>query len=323
MGLVLYGQDAGMVLRTSVTYRTQRNNPQLTDEQRQMADQLAARRRRPIRRGKYGDAMRAYYHGLAVMRGVPWTPANEVRVFVAGASRSCGGGAGQTGHGHADAALHQRACGAKLTASVFLVPLKKDGAAEKSLGAARAGSRRAALLHESRRAPDAAGDYTIEVRLTPEGKRPAPAGAVKTLPVHVEPLAGAAQRLRDRLAKAGKKDSPALPTAEYALALYERADAARSTRPCTTSRGIRKANEILDASDAGSDPFAGKHGDFRKAYRSAVDQTLQPYRLLIPERLQRVQAERAGDRAARNGRRRKQHVRFLRRHAQARGRAAA
>ena len=43
------------------------------------------------------------------------------------------------------------------------------------------------------------------------------------------------------------------------------------------------ANAILSALDAGKDPFAGKRGDSRRAYRSAVDQTLQPYRLFIPE----------------------------------------
>src|SRR5262249_5973777 len=40
---------------------------------------------------------------------------------------------------------------------------------------------------------------------------------------------------------------------------------------------------ILDAVEAGRDPFAGKHGDSRRAYRSKVDGTLQPYRLFVPE----------------------------------------
>ena len=77
LGLVLYAQDAGMVLRTSVTYRTQRNSLQLTEEQRQQADQLAREAAQAGQAGKYGDAVRAYYHGLAVMRGVAWTPAYE------------------------------------------------------------------------------------------------------------------------------------------------------------------------------------------------------------------------------------------------------
>ncbi len=35
--------------------------------------------------------------------------------------------------------------------------------------------------------------------------------------------------------------------------------------------------------DAGRDPFAHRRGDMRKAYRSDVDQTLQPYRLFLPD----------------------------------------
>jgi predicted esterase len=282
MGLVLYGQDAGMVLRTSVTYRTQRNNPQLSEEQRRTADQLAAEATQANRAGKYGDAMRAYYHGLATMRGVPWTPANECAASL---------------QGHLDHAmvepgkpigitltpLYECQGAAKLTASVYLVPLKKEGAAEKSLGAAIE-LNLAAMPFSTKAAlpPDAAGDYTIEVRLTPQGEPPATAGR-KTLPLHIEPLTGPAQRLRERLAKSGKENSPALPTAEYALALYERADRGEVNPALYRfAEEFAKATEILNALDAGGDPFAGKPGDFRKAYRSAVDQTLQPYRLLIP-----------------------------------------
>src|SRR3954451_22119079 len=77
MGLALYAQDASLVLRTSVGYRTQRNSAQLSEEQKQQADQLAAEATQANQSGKYGEAMRAYYHGIAVMRGIPWTPAYE------------------------------------------------------------------------------------------------------------------------------------------------------------------------------------------------------------------------------------------------------
>ena len=42
------------------------------------------------------------------------------------------------------------------------------------------------------------------------------------------------------------------------------------------------AEAILDALEAGKDPFAGKHGDSHRAYRSPVDQSLQPYRIFVP-----------------------------------------
>ena len=276
-----------MVLRTSVTYRTQRNSLQLSEEQRQQADQLAREAAQAGQAGKYGDAVRAYYHGLAVMRGVAWTPAFEFASSLQG----------HLDHAMVDpgkpivvtlSPLWSTGTAAKLTASVFLVPSKKDGSAEKSLGSAMVVDPAAIPFSTKVRPPsEVVGDYTIEVRLSAEGDSPVPAargGLVKTLPVHLEPLAGSAERLRNRLAKSGTRSSPALPSAEYTLVLYERADRGE-VNPATYHVGdeFARANEILDALDAGRDPFAGRHGDFRKAYRSAVDQTLQPYRLFIPE----------------------------------------
>jgi predicted esterase len=287
-GLVLYGQDAGMVLRTSVTYRTQRNTLQLTEEQRQQADQLAREAAQAGQAGKYGDAVRAYYHGLAVMRGVAWTPGYEFAASLQGHLDHAIVDPGKPVTVTLSPLYKSPATPAKLTASLFLVPLKKDGAAERSLATgiavdplATPFSTRVGLP------PEAVGDYTIEVRLSPEGEPvgpAAPAGLVKALPVHIEPLAAPAERLRNRLAKTGVRSSPALPSAEYALALYERADRGEvNLAAYHLADDFAKANEILDALDAGRDPFGGRPGDFRKAYRSAVDHTLQPYRLFIPE----------------------------------------
>src|SRR5215471_7990735 len=75
--LVLSAQDAGMVLRTSVSYGTERANPALTEEQRQQADDFGRQARQASGAQKYGDALRLYYQGFAVMRKVPWTPAME------------------------------------------------------------------------------------------------------------------------------------------------------------------------------------------------------------------------------------------------------
>jgi predicted peptidase len=66
--------------------------------------------------------------------------------------------------------------------------------------------------------------------------------------------------------------------------LYDRADSGDINPARYNLREeFAAANTILDAVEAGRDPFAAKHGDVRKAYRSAVDQTLQPYRLFVPE----------------------------------------
>jgi hypothetical protein len=70
-GLILSAQDAGMVLRTSVTYNTQKATLPLTDDQRRKADELLREAQQSNGAGKYGDAMRSLYQGLAVMRNVP------------------------------------------------------------------------------------------------------------------------------------------------------------------------------------------------------------------------------------------------------------
>jgi predicted esterase len=287
--LVLYAQDASMVLRTSVTYRTQRNSLTLSDEQRQQADQLSREADQANREGKFSEAIRSYYHGLAVMRGVSWTPAFEFASSLQGRLDHALAAPGDTVtvtlsplyKGSAPDGVH-------VTAAVALVPPRSTSAPEKSL-ASNVPLDPSALPFTTRIAmpADAVGDYTLEVRLRPEGEPPPPAartGLVKALPMHIEALAADARKLRDRLAKASGKSSPALPSAQYVLDFYERADRGDVNPGSYHFREeFAKANEILDAIEAGKDPFAGKHGDFRKAYLSSVDHTLQPYRILVPE----------------------------------------
>ena len=288
-GLVLYAQDASLVLRTSVTYRTQRNSLTLSDEQRQKADQLSREAEQANREGKFGEAIRAYYHGMAVMHDVSWTPGFEFAAALQGRLDHAVAAPGEP----VTITLSPLYNGAssdkiKMTAALALVSPPKAALPEKSLTSDVPIDPMAHPITTRITLPaDASGDYTLEVRLHIEGETPPPAarsGLVKVLPMHVEALAADAGKLRDRLSKVTKKSSPALPSAEYVLDFYERADRGDAN---PTSHHFReefaRANEILDALEAGADPFAGKHGDFRKAYLSTVDHTLQPYRILVPE----------------------------------------
>src|ERR1039458_1857441 len=286
-GLVLSAQDAGMVLRTSVTYNTQKATLPLTGGQRSQADELGRQAQQANQAGQYGDALRFLYHGLAVMRGVPWTPAFEFASALQG----------KLDHAIVEpgtpvtvtlAPLYStpRAAKIKLSASLILVPVTKDGPTQKPLGAPAAVTAGAAPFTTRVALPETpGGDYTIEVRLAGDGDPPtaaARAAFVKNLPIHIDTLAEPVQRLRARLAKAPKKDG--LATAEYALALFERTDSGDLNPARVNLREeFAAANVILDALEAGKDPFGGKRGDSRRAYRSAVDNTLQPYRLFIPE----------------------------------------
>ena len=285
-GLVIYAQDAGMVLRTSVAYNTQKATLPLSDEQRRRADQLGRDAQQASQARKYGEAMRDYYQGMAVMHHVPWSPAYEVASSLReNLDHAMAEPGKQVAVTLSPLWISERAATIRMSALLVLVPAKKEGPAEKILGSSMAIP---TLLLTTRVAlPDAPGDYTLEVRLAYGGEAPpeaARAAFVKAAPVHIEALSDSVARLRNRLAKSGKKSGSAFATAEYALALYERADAGEINPTRYDFRGeLRAANAILDTLEAGRDPFAGRRGDLRKAYRSNVDNTLQPYRLFIPE----------------------------------------
>jgi poly(3-hydroxybutyrate) depolymerase len=168
---------------------------------------------------------------------------------------------------------------------MVLVPLEKEGT-PKPVGGPMAIEPAAVPFHAAVNLADIhTGDYNVEVRLAADGGTPegaARAAFVKTLPIHLDTLSASVEQLRGRLAKAPRKDGVA--TAEYTLALYDRADAGEVNPSRVDFReAFASANAILTALDQGKDAF-GKHGDSHRAYRSAVDNTLQPYRLFIPEK---------------------------------------
>jgi predicted esterase len=232
------------------------------------------------------------------MRSVPWTPAFEFASSLQG----------RLDHALVEpgkqvtvnlTAIYAAAnnTGAKLKATVLIVPVnkygtRKAGASESVLANGLDIDPTVVPFQTRVTIPEtAAGEYALEARLTPlgEGSGDAPIAPGspynKTLPIHVEALSGAADRLRARIAKdQSEKVKPGFSTAEYALALYDHADSGEiNPNRLNFGEEFAAATAILNELEAGRDPFAGKRGDMRKAYRSAVDNTLQPYRLLIPE----------------------------------------
>ena len=283
----LQAQDAGLVLRTSVGYNTQRASLPLTDEQRKEAERLGQEAQRASQARQYGDAMRDYNQGTAVMRSIAWTPAYELAVSLQGRLDHAMVEPGKT----VTVTLtplytDSREQSVKMTAAVALAPAKANGAESTTL-ASNAKLDPAALPFTMRITlpSGVSGDFNLEVLLNADGETPTEAARAafsKTLPVHIEALSAEAQRLKNKLADA-KQGSPALATAEYALALYEKADQGEiNPARYDFHEQFTNAAAIADSVSQGRDPFAGKHGDFRKAYRSAVDNTLQPYRIFIP-----------------------------------------
>ena len=286
-GLVLNAQDAGMVLRTSVGYNTQKASLPLTDQQRKEADRLGRDAQSAAQARKYGEAMRDYNQGVAVMRNIAWTPAYELAVSLQGRLDHAIAAPGKAVSVTLTPLYNDdREQGLKMTAAVALAPAKANGGEAVTL-ASGVKLDPASLPFTTRISlpAGASGDFNLEVRLDARGETPpesARGAFLKSLPIHIEALSSDAERLKDKLAKA-KQPSPALATAEYALALYERADQGEINPTRVNFREqFSNATDIIDAVDHNRDPFAGKHGDLRKAYRSAVDDTLQPYRIFIP-----------------------------------------
>jgi predicted esterase len=281
-------QTASMVRAASVALHSQRETLTLTSQQRLEADRLDQEAQHATAAGQYGEALRRYAHAAAVLRDEPWTPALEFAASLDGRIDHAMLEPG-TSVTLALAALYPAS--GKTVVTVFLVPTTKDGPAERQL--AGGGAVESVRLPFTTRVaiPEiAAGTYHLEMRLAlPDASRaPGLRGLfVKTFPVHIERLSEQAQRLRERLAKISRRDWPALATAEYALEFYERTDRGEE--------GVRRfgrypfrdqfaaANAILDSLDAGREPLADKHGDFRRAYRSPIDRTLQPYRIFVPD----------------------------------------
>jgi len=281
----LWAQVAGLALSTSVGYNTQRLSLKLSPEQAKEAERLGREATAATRAGNYGDALNDYAHGMAVMHNVEWTPEVELASALRGKLDHAMISPGKVTVSISPLYPTATAAAAKLNASIFLVATGKD--AVEVAPAVPVNPASFPFTEQITVPASAAGNYVVEVRLAPvAGAVPDGLNGVfaKNLPIHVEALSADADRLRDSIGKVGNKSNPALATAEYTLALYGMVDKGEvNPRGLDFKKEFATAQGIVDSIQAGKDPFAGKHGDFRKAYLSGVDKTLQPYRLFIPE----------------------------------------
>lgn len=292
---VLSAQDAPTVLRAFVGYNTVKASTRLTPELRTEVEALAKQAQVAGLAGRYGEALKHLAHGTALMRGEPWTPG---AVLAGGLQFSV------------DHALPEpgQAVEARLR-PVFSPDSLPEGDVQVSLrmmptvgGNAIALAtvpdvKAAALLQPWTRAvtiPEtvADGTYRLEVEVT---GLDAPVRKATAVTVQ-KGLAARVAALQQRL-KAVPANAPAAGVAsvEYALSLRERVDRGEiePLRPDSRvdfARELREAEAALTALEAGKSPFAGRKGDFRRAYRSTVDSTLQPYRLFVPAAYDGVKA---------------------------------
>lgn len=281
-----------MVLSTSVRYNTMKASLPLTDEQRKEADRLGAEAMQLGLSGKPGEALRNLYRGMALMRGAEWTPQLELAASLQARLNHHLSPPGQTITVALRPLYSLGTVEQLLQAEIVLRPAQGEGE-ELPLATSTISSAKLPASIDITLPADVAGNYFVEARLRDgEGRLDSKArdAFVKTVPLRIQSLADEASKLEKRLRGLDEKKHPAMATALFALALYERVDRGEThAHRADLARAFATANEILDALEQGKDPFANKTGDFHRAYRSAVDQSLQPYRLYVPERYQSSQ----------------------------------
>ena len=275
----LAGQDQETILRTWVGYNTQLQSLPLTEEQKKEATRLGQEAQKLGFSGQFGEALKKFYQGTAVMQGIEWTPEVEV---AAGLDCKLDHAVVQPGQevklGCRRLYVSEREKDAKLVARITL--RSGEEATELKTGVAMSPETWSAV---ALRIPEGkSGNYTVEAQLGPaEGAAPAKARSayVKANPVLIGRIAAEAAKLEARMKEMRLKEKMIDPTAEYALELFRKADRGEVNPQRTDwTKTFATAAALLESDDY----FQGKTGDFHRAYRSAVDQTLQPYRMFVP-----------------------------------------
>jgi predicted esterase len=292
---VAFAQDSGQVLRVSVSYGTMKNTPsimsRLSPEARAEVDKLGEMARSANGEGKYGEALKHLYHAMSVMRGVAWTPARALASAISVKLEKAMLDPGdklviKVGQIYA---LDEKVS-TKLTGSISLLKLRGDDVIKelKVLESVDPDFVANPLSAEVLVPDVEPGNYRIAVRVQVPGNEP----ILKNTTVHIERGLAAdysaakarAAKIQDSL-KAKRQDGllAALPSAQYRISLFELARAGELNFDRLDFREtLKEANTMLDALEAGSDPFSTRRGEFKKAYLSKVDNTLQPYQVYVP-----------------------------------------
>jgi predicted esterase len=285
-------QDAGSVLRLSVGFRTMKNSVQMDDAKRKEVEALEAQARAATGSQKFGEAVKHYSHAIALMRNHAWTPSQAMSAAL---------------QVKADRLILDPGAAIKLTLSQWFAldqPIagKLSGSLEiknnrqglsrelKSLAELEADFTKpfvieAVLPGLPPQADLADGDYQLALTLKPREGDP----LVKSLSVRVaRGLSAEAASLKSRTASvaATLKDQPALLTAmpaiEYAASMIDLVNAGEIAVTSDVKGAITHANTALNQLAKGQHPLKTRRGDIHWAYRSTVDNTLQPYRVFVP-----------------------------------------
>ena len=283
-------QDASQVLRTSVGFTTLKNSLPMDDEKKKQVADLESKAQKANAEKRYGDALRYLNQGMALMRGQAWTPAYALGVATQIKADRVIADPGDlvkltlTQMFALEESLNEKLSGALTIA----LPRNKDAQAVKELKALQnvEGTFLATPLQIEGRLPELAdGEYVLTVTL----KSTTGETINKNTPIHiVRGLLQQQKTLRESATKAASKYKDnadllrALAAVEYQLSIPELVSAGQITGTRDFKKETTTAAAYLDQIQKGQNPLRTLKGDFRWAYRSEVDNTLQPYRVFVP-----------------------------------------
>jgi predicted esterase len=284
-------QDAAQVLRLSVGYNTLKNSTPLKPEQATEVDRLAKLAQAAAGARNYGEALKDYYHAMTVIRGGQWTPSTALGFSLAVELKT----ALPEQNSKDEIILKSiykldEPVDGSITGTLSLVKLSGDNVAQlgtfDNLGS-DLNSHPGALTFTLPEVPD--GNYKLHVALKPgsgeETKKDIDVHVQRGLALRVQAAQEAIDALRPRLGSqtASRSVLDALASAEYHVELYNLASrASLNFTHIDFDKEINEATQDLAELNLGRDPYAARHGDFRRAYLSTVDNSLQPYRVYVP-----------------------------------------
>ena len=288
-----FAQDAGQVLRLSVAFRTVKNNTlaQMSAEKRKEIEELEAKARAANGEKKYGEALKHFMHGLALMRNQRWTPADALAAAL---------------EFKADRLILDPADLIRLKVSqIFVLDEPLSGKLTGSLSLRQTKENQPETLKELKslaeiepdftrpisfeiKVPDVAdGAYQISLKLAPKDGEP----LTKNINVRIaRGLNAQANALKERVAQL-KTDLQMrnqqsllllLPSIEYSASMIDLVNDGAIGLTGEIKNELAKASADLDQIAKGENPLRSKRGDIHWSYRSEVDGTLQPYRFYVP-----------------------------------------
>jgi predicted esterase len=285
--LPIRAQDAATTLGLSVKFRTLKNTERMSDETRKMVEELEAKARAATAGQKYGEAFKYYSRAMALIRNQPWTPSREMcaamQIKLDRAVFDPGDKARIT---ISQLFTLDEPVAGKLSGSISLKDLKQEKELRKLTSIepdfTKPVSIEAAI-------PDLTdGNYQLTLTLRPQDGelifKLAPIIIARGLNARAAALKTRAASVAAKL-KADKKADLllAIPAVEYAASMIEMANSGRlSVERADVKGAVVNASATLDRIEKGEEPLRARRGDIQWAYRSALDDTVQPYRFYVP-----------------------------------------